>query len=297
MNEIKPLNNRYKSLLKKIALDIQLEVSSKVHDHRIIKIENPVVVQTNTFGWCVDIFKFKKIPGRGTVEIWLDYFPNVGRPVLAICYSSNMAARIKKIASCIDGFVDDHITKVKECVDGELLSNALQRKYFNKYLIEPYEAKYFTYYFFDQIKSEDVLPLRLRHEISKQIEWLVRTVSSSLEIQLSIDEDSSAIENSVLFTKHKRRERSKALANAAKIRDSFTCQVCKFNFVDTYGDIGRGFAEAHHTKPLSSLKGNVRTRLHDLVTVCANCHRMLHRMEGKADDYKKLSNRLKKNTT
>jgi predicted HNH restriction endonuclease len=55
-----------------------------------------------------------------------------------------------------------------------------------------------------------------------------------------------------------------------------------------YGKLGRTFAEAHHRVPLSQLKGKVLTELKDLVTVCSNCHRMLHRMDGKTNDLKKL---------
>ena len=33
----------------------------------------------------------------------------------------------------------------------------------------------------------------------------------------------------------------------------------------------------------------------DLVTVCGNCHRMLHRMDGKPDDIAKLKAIIRKN--
>jgi HNH endonuclease len=33
-------------------------------------------------------------------------------------------------------------------------------------------------------------------------------------------------------------------------------------------------AEAHHIVPLSQLRESVKTRLEDLATVCANCHRL-----------------------
>jgi hypothetical protein len=55
------------------------------------------------------------------------------------------------------------------------------------------------------------------------------------------------------------------------------CHVCDFDFARTYGALGRDFIEAHHTIPLSELKGPRETRVEDLALVCANCHRMLHR--------------------
>jgi HNH endonuclease len=42
--------------------------------------------------------------------------------------------------------------------------------------------------------------------------------------------------------------------------------------------IDRGFIEVHHTKPLSESEGDMETDpATDLVPVCSNCHRMIHR--------------------
>ena len=47
---------------------------------------------------------------------------------------------------------------------------------------------------------------------------------------------------------------------------------------------GREFAEAHHIIPLSRLQGSIERTPEHLVTVCANCHRMLHHMSGQPGD-------------
>lgn len=58
----------------------------------------------------------------------------------------------------------------------------------------------------------------------------------------------------------------------------FLCSVCGFDFEKTYGEIGAGFIEVHHLKPLSSLgKGYRLNPIEDLRPVCPNCHAMLHR--------------------
>ena len=82
--------------------------------------------------------------------------------------------------------------------------------------------------------------------------------------------------------RHKLRERNQAAVTAAK--NSFRekhgklfCQVCGFDFLDRYGELGRDFIEAHHTIPVSTFKGQVKTKLSDIALVCANCHRMLHK--------------------
>jgi predicted HNH restriction endonuclease len=53
--------------------------------------------------------------------------------------------------------------------------------------------------------------------------------------------------------------------------------VCGFNFLRAYGEVGRGFIEAHHTKPVSTLEPDELVHVEDLIAVCSNCHRMLHR--------------------
>ncbi len=75
-----------------------------------------------------------------------------------------------------------------------------------------------------------------------------------------------------------RYERSPRNRENAIRQHGTTCQVCGFNFEDVYGDIGRGFIEVHHVVPLSSKDAvtsvNPST---DLVCLCANCHRMIHK--------------------
>jgi predicted HNH restriction endonuclease len=89
-------------------------------------------------------------------------------------------------------------------------------------------------------------------------------------------------------TSHLHRERSGYLAGERKRHDNYECLVCGLRFEDAYGKLGEGFAEAHHRVPLHSLTGKVKTRMEDLATVCANCHRMLHKMQGKRNDVEKL---------
>jgi 5-methylcytosine-specific restriction protein A len=47
--------------------------------------------------------------------------------------------------------------------------------------------------------------------------------------------------------------------------------------MDTYGDIGKGFIEAHHVKPLAERDGEKVTNKKDIALVCSNCHNMLHK--------------------
>ena len=47
------------------------------------------------------------------------------------------------------------------------------------------------------------------------------------------------------------------------------------NFTPT--ELGDGFIEVHHLAPLFSDSQPRRTTLDDLLLVCSNCHRMIHR--------------------
>ena len=65
--------------------------------------------------------------------------------------------------------------------------------------------------------------------------------------------------------------------NAIKIHGT-KCMACGFDFEKVYGDYGRNFIEVHHVKPLYDLgKEEVVNPQTDLVCLCSNCHRMIHR--------------------
>ncbi|MBI4314548.1 MAG: HNH endonuclease [Chloroflexi bacterium] len=57
----------------------------------------------------------------------------------------------------------------------------------------------------------------------------------------------------------------------------YTCIVCGFNFEQQYGDLGVGYVEVHHLRPLSARKTTHTASVNDVKVVCANCHRILHR--------------------
>src|SRR5690606_6309022 len=82
---------------------------------------------------------------------------------------------------------------------------------------------------------------------------------------------------------HFRRERDSRLVTQAKsqftkLHGRLYCEVCGFDFKQTYGELGDQFIEAHHRQPLSELPDEGgEAQIHDLAMVCANCHRMLHR--------------------
>lgn len=82
---------------------------------------------------------------------------------------------------------------------------------------------------------------------------------------------------------HLSRERNSELVRQAKNtalmqKGCLKCACCGFDFFATYGEVGKGFIEAHHTKPISTLhEDGEETKMNDISLVCSNCHQMLHR--------------------
>ena len=97
-----------------------------------------------------------------------------------------------------------------------------------------------------------------------------------------LSEEYSVAEGRELLRLHRTRERSHRLVARKKRSVLFefgrlVCEACDFDFSAAYGSRGDGFAECHHTQPISQSALDRRTRLSELAVVCANCHRMLHR--------------------
>ena len=95
------------------------------------------------------------------------------------------------------------------------------------------------------------------------------------------DEGPLGEEDLRLLRTHKRIERNQQLAKMAKTIHGYTCMVCNIDFGTVYGDIGKGYIEAHHLTPLGSLKGQKVTldARKDFAVLCSNCHRMIHRSD------------------
>ena len=85
-------------------------------------------------------------------------------------------------------------------------------------------------------------------------------------------------EGRVLLRRHVTKERSARLIKAFKAQlTDYSCTVCGFSFQQIYGPLGDGFIEAHHKIPIATLTEQTKMSVSDLIAVCSNCHRMLHR--------------------
>jgi 5-methylcytosine-specific restriction enzyme A len=93
-------------------------------------------------------------------------------------------------------------------------------------------------------------------------------------------DNESEIEGRYLLRWHAYRERNRSL-RAKKINSvlvgggSLTCEVCRFDFAQKYGERCQGYIECHHIESLRDGGEKART-INDLALLCSNCHRMIH---------------------
>ena len=98
----------------------------------------------------------------------------------------------------------------------------------------------------------------------------------------NFDQSYYASEGDKQLQSHYKIERSTTLIRKfkqyrAKLDKELKCEICDFSFRETYGVFGQGYIEAHHIEPISKREQSKETTFDDLILVCSNCHRMLHR--------------------
>lgn len=110
------------------------------------------------------------------------------------------------------------------------------------------------------------------------------------------------IEGQEIYRLHKTYERNSKIVedkkhSVLKDKNKLECEVCKTDFHAIYGEHGKGFAECHHVNPLAFREDEQETKLEDLIILCANCHRMIHRKKQwlTVDELREIYNHAKCN--
>ncbi len=100
------------------------------------------------------------------------------------------------------------------------------------------------------------------------------------------DENAFISEGKVETKTSQARIRSKRLRDAAIAHylknGALKCEVCGFLFEEFYGELGKGFIEIHHEKPICEYDQDgsdqfIADAVKNVKPLCANCHRMIHR--------------------
>lgn len=153
-------------------------------------------------------------------------------------------------------------------------------------------------------------PLSRRYHSSEEylafipkLDYGLHQIADLQEIMLDIEgerwEYESRLEGSVSFNYGKKYERDLVNRIRAISIHGVSCTVCGFNFEKVYGNRGKDFIEVHHRKPLSTL-GGVEVEVNpetDLVPLCSNCHRMIHRRHNDVLTIEQLKSMVEINGT
>jgi 5-methylcytosine-specific restriction endonuclease McrA len=241
-----------------------------------------------TGGWRAKIGDLGK--GQPRLQIWLDRFAGHDTRKFNFCFYWADRTKMRRLANRAAKQLPVHrrITEKDTERDGySFLSEPLHRDEFGPVILEEYRGKWCYYGIYLSVGKNPKLCVRTAAAF---FETVARTIPRPNVLQESETNDIyPQFENRKLVVSHIQRERSRFLADGCKRRDDHRCQVCGMRFKEIYGSkLGDGFAEAHHRIPLNKLKARIKTQVEDLATICANCHRMLHRMDDKYDDVEKL---------
>jgi 5-methylcytosine-specific restriction protein A len=131
---------------------------------------------------------------------------------------------------------------------------------------------------------------KLRDDFSVYQIDLINPSELDLDIESEIlEEQEPKREGSVKDYYGKRYERDPNNRRRAIELHGINCVICGFDFEEKYGDRGRGYIEIHHTKPLSSFdEEQIVDPKTDLVPVCSNCHRMIHRRRNRVLSFEEM---------
>ncbi|WP_051056155.1 HNH endonuclease [Cylindrospermum stagnale] len=146
-----------------------------------------------------------------------------------------------------------------------------------------------------KIKKFDI-PTKDTSKPRKVFNWILSgdyhwTIDTTIEETISLevierfkdlDEEEVFSEGKEKYSVHKSKERNQKLVarkkqEALSVNPNLPCEICKFSFKERYGELGDKFIEAHHIFPISELTEATETKLEDLILVCSNCHKMIHR--------------------
>jgi 5-methylcytosine-specific restriction protein A len=135
----------------------------------------------------------------------------------------------------------------------------------------------------ETLTSESSIEYGLINEQEERVlSFAITLIASVLPIELTAFRHADEVlgypegaVSQVLVNRYERdpRNRKAAIAIHGKI-----CMACGFDFQEVYGDLGDDYIVVHHVTPVSVMgEDYVVDPETDLVSICANCHAMVHR--------------------
>ncbi|MGT0185833.1 HNH endonuclease [Staphylococcus aureus] len=100
-------------------------------------------------------------------------------------------------------------------------------------------------------------PMTLKEPLKSYIQKVLKTNILNLDNEL---ENTEYVEVNHMYSTVLNMKRNQALENEAIKIHGTTCKVCGFDFKAKYGDLGEGFIEIHHLKPMFSIKEKIKSK-------------------------------------
>jgi 5-methylcytosine-specific restriction protein A len=244
-----------------------------------VAVFNPTVTRTATAGYYV-VYLFSANGARVALSL------NQGTPAVQKEYGGRYVDVLRERAQIIRGRLVGRADGL-DTLPIDLSSNGA--------LPKGYEAGHALG------RTYDLAKLPTNEELAEDLRRVVRAylaltflggLEPSLEPEVVAAEFMGSVTASITleearrYRMHMRVERNPRAAKLVKQHHGFSCQTCEFDFQKSYGPIGKEFIEAHHRKPLASLEEGKAVRYDvaaDFAVLCANCHRMIHRLADPSD--------------
>ena len=273
---------RDRVFLKRLALNIHSELHRQ-HLGKPFRLARKVTFHTpNTDGWAAILGSFSGY--ATTAEIWIDRFTghSTRKVYYALTSSRNdgLALLAKTAAKELGPHLSFYLRDLASETTHTCLSTRLAKARFGHPVYERYVANKEYYYGVYELDRTGLQRNESKRMVERAVTFFQTIASAVAPNHQTIPDDFPDEENRQAVTRHLRRERKDYLAIMRKQKDDYICQVCRFDFSKTYGNWGDDFAEAHHLVPLSANQKIRHSKIEDLITVCSNCHRMLHRKGG-----------------
>ncbi|MDZ3990950.1 HNH endonuclease [Pseudomonas sp. Teo4] len=120
---------------------------------------------------------------------------------------------------------------------------------------------------------------------------LETVVRSSEDDPLVFESANEGSKSSYFGTRYERRKDLRVKAIAIH---GLNCKACGFDFEQAYGEHAKGLIHVHHVLPISDFGGEKAVNPEtDLVTLCANCHAVVHRKRDKTLSIDELKGMLR----
>lgn len=147
-------------------------------------------------------------------------------------------------------------------------SSILPRQLLNT---EPFQPMHW-----DSQRSGIQIPVNVSEAL--ETEWKNFSKSTLFLLPEEVLDNHAHYEGAVQQVTVNRYERNTEARKACIAHHGSFCSICKFDFSQRFGELGRGFIHVHHIHPLSKIRQDYQVDpINDLRPVCPNCHAMLHR--------------------